>query len=190
MLRRSQLLAVAVIPLLTFLTSSSSVAQNVSFLDTKNSPSLLSMSAGIFNTNDTDGGNKAALFQLDFVPGVSLFKYRGAFYVQPYVGVWATHEGSVMGYGGIQGLLPIGKSFEARPFGAIGVYDNGGGRELKSVALFHSGISLFYVTSSGWRVGGTFTHQSHGEILSSDSENPGANNFLASGAIPLKTLFN
>ena len=186
---RSRLLAILLAPLLIALSNSSSVAENLSFFDTKNSPSLLSLSAGIFNVNDTEGGNKAALFQLDLVPGVSLVKYRDALYVQPYVGVWATHDGSIMGYGGIQGLLPIGKKFEARPFGAIGVYDNGGGRELKSAALFHSGISLFYVTSSGWRVGGTFTHQSHGEILSSDSENPGANNFLASVAVPLETLF-
>ena len=191
MLRRSQLLAVAVIPLLILLTSSSSVAQNVSFFDTKHSPSLLSMSAGIFNINDTDGGNKAALFQLDLVPGVSLVKFRDAFYVQPYVGVWATHQGSVMGYGGVQGLLPMGSSVEARPFVAIGAYDNGGGsRDLKSAALFHAGISLFYVSLSGWRFGATYTHQSHGEILSSDLENPGANNVLASIAVPWNALFN
>lgn len=190
MLRRSALLAVLIATLLFFLTSSSGLAQNVSFFDTKNSPSLLSFGTGVFNINDTDGGNKAALFQLDLVPGVSLVKFGDVFYVQPYVGAWATHEGSVMGYAGIQGLIPIGRSFEARPFGAIGVYDNGGGRDLKSVALFHSGISVFYVSQSGWRFGATFTHQSHGEVLSSDTENPGANNILASIAVPWEMLFN
>jgi hypothetical protein len=175
---------------LFILTTATCFAQNVSYFDTRNSPSLVNFGAGIFNINDNEGGNKAALFQFDVVPGVSLVKFRDAFYVQPYAGVWATHEGSIMGYGGIQGLIPIGERFEARPFGAIGVYDNGGGRELKSVALFHSGISLFYVARSGWRFGGTFTHQSHGEILSSDPENPGANNFLASVAVPWDKLFN
>ncbi len=187
---RRAFLSVLLTPILIFLTSATGLAQNVSFFDTKNSPSLISFGAGIFNVNDTDGGNKAALFQLDVVPGVSLVKFGESFYVQPYAGAWATHEGSIMGYGGVQGLIPIGQRFEARPFVAIGVYDNGGGRELKSVALFHSGISLFYVAQSGWRFGATYTHQSHGEILSSDSENPGANNFLATVAVPWDKLFN
>ncbi|MDH3703100.1 MAG: acyloxyacyl hydrolase [Alphaproteobacteria bacterium] len=190
MLQRHALLAVLSAPLLLFMTSSTSVAQNVSFFDTRNSPNLLNFGAGVFNISDTDGGNKAALFQLDLVPGVSLVKFGDSFYVQPYVGAWATHEGSVMGYAGIQGLIPIGRRVEARPFMAIGVYDNGGGRELKSVALFHSGISIFYVSRPGWRFGATFTHQSHGEILSSDSENPGANNFLASVAMPWDQISN
>jgi len=171
------------------LTSASCLAQNVSYFDTENSPSLLSLSTGVFNITDSDDGNVAALFQVDFVPAVSLVKFGESLYLQPYVGAWATHEGSVMGYGGIQGLIPIGRSVEARPFAAIGVYDKGGGKDLQSVAMFHSGVSVFYVSPSGWRFGATFTHQSHGQILSSDSENPGANNVLASVAVPWETLF-
>lgn len=189
-MRQNTFLTVLVAPLLLFLTSASSLAQNVSFFDTEKFPSLLSLSAGVFNITDSDGGNEAALFQLDFVPGMSLVKFGESFYLQPYVGAWATHEGSVMGYGGLQSLIPIGRSVEARPFAAIGVYDNGGGsRDLQSVAMFHSGVSVFYVSPSGWRFGATYTHQSHGEILSSDSENPGANNVLASVAVPWETLF-
>ena len=188
-MRQNAFLAVLVTPLLLILTSAACLAQNVSYFDTEKSPSLLSLSAGVFNITDSDGGNEAALFQLDIVPAISLIKFGESLYLQPYIGGWATDEGSVMGYGGIQGLIPIGQSVEARPFAAIGVYDKGGGsRDLQSVAMFHSGVSVFYVFPSGWRFGATYTHQSHGQILSSDSENPGANNVLASVAVPWETL--
>lgn len=163
-------------------------AQGIKFFETDAAPGVMIFNAGVFNINGSRGGSPG-VFQLDMVPDFTLVNVYEVFYLHPYVGGWVHTEGGVQAYAGFQGLLPLGDFLEARPFFAIGPYDKGSGKDLDSDFLFHLGMGLFFVTEGGWRVGATLTHQSHGEILSSDTRNPGANSILGSIAVPLDKLF-
>jgi hypothetical protein len=70
----------------------------------------------------------------------------------------------------------------------VGAFNEGDGEDLRSTELFHLGLTLFYVTQDRWRFGASFTHQSHGELLSSDNK-PGSNNVLINITVPFDKLF-
>lgn len=171
-----------------FLFAAPAGAQGLRFFETDAAPGVMVFNAGVFNIDGTRGGSPA-VFQLDVVPDFTLVNVYDAFYVHPYVGGWVHTEGGVQAYVGVHGLLSLGDFIEARPFVAIGPYDKGVGKDLESDVLFHLGMGLFFVTEGGWRVGATFSHQSHFELLSSDTRNPGSNNILVSVAVPLDRLF-
>jgi len=170
------------------LSSLTALAQGVSFFDSDKAPGIASLGVGAFNITKQGRGDQAALFQLDLVPDFTLVSFGEHAFVHPYIGGWVTTDAGRMAYGGLQVLVPLGDHLEARPFFAVGAFDEGDGEDLRSTALFHLGLTLFYVTQAGWRFGASFTHQSHGELLSSDN-NPGSNNVLLGIAVPFDKLF-
>lgn len=163
------------------------LAQGVSFFDTDKSPGIASLGVGAFNLTNEGRGNQAAVLQLDLVPDFTLVSFGEHVFVHPYLGGWVTTDAGRMVYGGLHGLVPFGDSFEVRPFIAVGAFGEGDGEDLRSTALFHLGITFFYVTEGGWRFGASFTHQSHGDLLSSNN-NPGSNNALINFAVPFDKL--
>lgn len=163
-------------------------AQEVSFLESGRAPSIAILSAGGYNVRNTGTGNNAAVFQLDLVPSFTLMRLGDWFAVHPYLGGWVTTDQSRMAYGGLHFRLVLAETLEFRPFVGVGPFGKGGGEDLQSDALFHAGGTVFYVTQSGWRFGITISHQSHGHVLTSSDDNPGAESLMFSVAVPFDKL--
>jgi hypothetical protein len=169
------------------LSSLPALAQGLSFFDSDKVQGIASLGIGAFNVTNEGRGDQATVFQLDLVPDFTLVSFAEHVFVHPYLGGWVTTDAGRMAYGGLQVLVPIGDEFEVRPFLALGAFDEGGGEDLRNTALVHLGVTLFYVTRSGWRFGSSFTHQSHGGM--SSGNNPGSNSALINIAVPFDALF-
>jgi hypothetical protein len=164
-------------------------AQEISFFERGRAPGIASLSVGGYNVRDTGTGNNAAIFQLDLVPDFTLMRIDDWFFVHPYVGGWVTTDESRMAYGGLHFLLVLAETMEFRPFIGVGPFGKGEGEDLQSDALFHTGGTVFYVMESGWRLGVTISHQSHGHVLTSSDDNPGSESLMFSVAVPFGKLF-
>jgi hypothetical protein len=131
-------------------------------------------------------------FNLDAVSGLNLVDFWGVLRVSPMVGTFVTARGSLMGYVGLHGAIPIGDHLELDPFTAIGVYSQGDGRDMGSKALFHAGLTGYYLFDSGYRAGLTFAHESNGGVFPRDQEhcvcNPSANDVLMTVGVPIEKL--
>lgn len=164
-------------------------AQEISFFESGKAPGIAILNLGGYNLRKTGTGNRAGIFQLDLVPDFTLMRIDDWFFVHPYLGGWVTTDESRMAYGGLHFLLVLAESLEFRPFVGVGPFGKGDGEDLQSDALFHTGATVFYVMESGWRLGVTISHQSHGHVLTSNDENPGSESLMFSVAVPFANLF-
>ncbi len=96
--------------------------------------------------------------------------------LRPTVGINSTDEGDVYGYGGVNWDIPLADSgFYLTPNFMVGLYHNGGGKDLGGALEFRSGIEGSYEFSNGSRLGATFNHISNASIY---DKNPGAEALL------------
>ena len=160
----------------------------ISYLEPAPGAGIAIGSIGIFDFVSSDEDSTTAMAQAEFVLDYDLLRLGDLFSVHPYFGAFATLDASAFGFAGIQGLLPLGSTIEARPFFGLGAYYEGDGKDLGSEVLFHAGLTMFYKFPDDHRLGLSYSHQSHGDIFSSDN-NHGANNLLLSYAVPLDRLF-
>lgn len=106
--------------------------------------------------------------------------------IRPIVGGFATTEGGLYGYGGLNwdvALLP--NQLYLIPNFAIGAYSHGGGKDLGGVIEFRSGIELAYQFENAQQVGVALNHLSNAGIY---SHNPGEETIMATYSIPLTTI--
>lgn len=142
-------------------------------------------------TQDEDG---AALFTLEWRPGIRYFHYANGpdpktadftLSVAPFIGGYVGTDQSLYGYAGFGFEFLVDQRFYAMPNTAIGAYERGDGRDLGSALEFRSGIELGYRGESGWQAGIAFHHLSNASIA---DENPGTEHLSLFVSIPTTLL--
>ncbi len=160
----------------------------ISYLEPSPGSGIATASVGIFDFVSSDKNSTTAMAQAEFVLDYDLLRVGDLFSAHPYFGAFATLDASALAFVGFHALVPLGARIEVRPFFGLGVYHEGDGKDLGSLVLFHTGLTMFYKLPDDSRLGFSYSHQSHGDIFSSDN-NHGANNLLLSYAVPLDRLF-
>jgi len=167
----------------------------LTFLTLSKQPGILELGAGEFALIDNPSGGRWAPspeFNVDSVFAWDLVNFWGLMRVRPMIGAFVTTEESAMGYLGLHGSIPIVHHFEIDPFGAVGRYSYGKGRDMGSEWLFHAGFTGYYVLDSGYRFGLTYAHESNGGRFPHEHPgclcNPGANDIQVTLGIPFTKL--
>jgi hypothetical protein len=137
-------------------------------------PSFLALGAGWYDMNrQTD---QAAEFRAEWRGTRALWVFK------PLVGVMATSDAAVYGYGGILLDIYLGRRIVFSPSVAAGAYHNGNGKDLGSVVEFRSSAELAYRFDDRSRIGLNFYHISNAGI---GDKNPGTEVLSLTYAIPL-----
>ncbi|HLI12600.1 MAG TPA: hypothetical protein VKY65_13470 [Alphaproteobacteria bacterium] len=175
------------------LGAGASRAGDLTFFQPGSRPATLQFSAGAFSLFDDGQKDTAPLFQFDAVSRWDIVNFWDYAQVNPYVGGFVTGKSGRMGYLGLHGNIPVGPHFELNPFGGIGLYGRGSGRDLGSLTLFQAGLEILYVFVDGYRAGITFSHESNGQLLPRNHDhcicNPGSDNLLLTVAVPFDKIF-
>lgn len=106
--------------------------------------------------------------------------------IRPTLGINATTDGSVYGYGGFNWDVPlVDNQLYLIPNFMVGAYSQGDGKDLGHALEFRSGIELAYQFPNAHRVGLAFNHISNASI---GDKNPGAETVLINYHVPTGTL--
>ena len=129
--------------------------------------------AGIFDTIDKEGDDKANLYGLEHN---NSFLFRDTFVgtFSPISGGFITDKKSVYLYTGVQAQYGIGP-LKILPSFAPGYYNEGDGKDLGSPIEFKSEIKLAYDIFEGSKIGFSYSHISNND-WGKDGKNPGVNN--------------
>jgi len=95
--------------------------------------------------------------------------------LKPVVGFSATEDENFWGYAGLAYDLRLSERWTATPQFAIGLYENGNGKELGGVVEFRSGLEISRRLNNGARVGMLFYHLSNSRI---HELNPGSESLV------------
>lgn len=107
--------------------------------------------------------------------------------IRPTLGINATGDGSVYGYGGFNWDIPlIDNQLYVVPNFVAGAYAQGDGKDLGGAIEFRSGIEVDYQLPNGNRVGVALNHISNASIY---DKNPGAEVVLINYSIQAGSLF-
>ena len=136
-------------------------------------PDFLTFGAGAFDYND------------DSTAGVISLAYLSAkrlLFLQPLGGFMVTFDGGVYGYAGLGLDVFFGRRIVATPSFSIGLYGEGGGKDLGHAVEFRSAIQIAYRFDDRSRLGIVLHHLSNAGI---DDTNPGANTLMLAYSRPL-----
>ena len=143
--------------------------------------------AGVFGVADQE--DRSAEFRLEYRFGNRVFEdefgptFRG---LGPLIGITASSDGAVYGYGGFYFDFRPAEHWVILPFAAAGGYSDGGSRDLGGVFEFMVGATVAYEFESGGQLGLTFSHISNADI---HENNPGVESLLVTYSIPVGNLF-
>ena len=98
----------------------------------------------------------------------------------------ATTDAAIYGYAGLMLDIYFGRRIVFTPNVAVGLYSDGGGKDLGSVIEFRSGVELAYRFDSRARLGVAFHHISNASI---EDINPGTETLTLVLSLPLDNLF-
>ncbi len=135
-------------------------------------PSFIAVGAGVY---DVLHKNTAGQGRLEF-----RFADRWIF-LKPMLGVLATTDGSVMGYGGFRIDLYLGSRFVVTPNAAVGAFYRGNGKNLGSTVEFKTGAEFAYRFDDHSRLGLQFDHISNAGI---SKHNPGTESLVLFWSFP------
>ena len=130
---------------------------------------------GIFDILDED---TVPAFEAQWIPGVRYFDF-----VAPFVGGFVTTDGAVYGGFGLGAELVLDDRYVFMPFTGVGLFEDGGGKDLGSVVEFRSGVDLGYRFDYGGQISVTFTHISNAGI---SDRNPGTELLMFRYGFPLQ----
>jgi hypothetical protein len=140
---------------------------------------------GAFAFNEENGGDLAAEARIEYLSGWRVFdqafgpRFRG---LGPYVALNVNTDGGVFGAGGLfLDLRPL-PGIYLRPFGGVGGYSEGAGRDLGGVFQFETGAAAGYRFDNQTEVGILFKHYSNANI---NDDNPGVNSIMLTVSMPL-----
>jgi hypothetical protein len=142
-------------------------------------PGLLALGAGAYDF--LGGGDRPA--------GLFRAEYRfaqGLFFIKPIVGASLTTSGSVYAYGGLRADIILAEHYVIMPFGTVGFWSRGDGRNLGDHLEFSEGAEFAYRFDAGTRLGVSLSHMSNAGIV---QRNPGEESILAVYSIPLGLPF-
>jgi len=135
-------------------------------------PNRLSLSLSYFDFNDNEEAGSAHLE----------YRFRqGLWLIRPMVGVLATTDEAVYGYGGLYVDLPITDHWIFTPSFSAGGYDDGDGKDLGHTIEFRSQLELAYRFRNRVRISLSVSHISNASL---DDNNPGTEILSLSYAIP------
>lgn len=143
-----------------------------------NEPPLITLGAGAWNVLRAD--DKALEFRAEYRTDYQLWWFR------PFVGVTATSDLSVYGFGGLLLDIFFGPRIVLTPSLAVGLYGEGDGIDLGHVIEFRDSIELAWRFDDRSRLGFVFYHMSNAGI---GSRNPGVEVFSLNYSIPLGAGF-
>ena len=132
------------------------------------SPDLLSLGGGAYDTSRNTPRDRAADFRLEYRPVAAAWRDEGIV-LRPFAGVEVTSDGAVYGLGGLSLDLAIGALVLTPSFGA-GLYHEGGGKELGSLVEFRSTLEIGWRFEGGGRISLGYGHISNAGIT---DRNPG-----------------
>jgi len=132
------------------------------------SPDLLSLGGGAYDTSRNTPRDRATDFRLEYRPVAVAWRDEGIV-LRPFAGVEVTTDGAVYGLGGLSLDLAIGALVMTPSFGA-GLYHDGGGKELGSVVEFRSTFEIGWRIKGGGRISLGYGHISNAGIT---DRNPG-----------------
>lgn len=136
-------------------------------------PPFLAVGAGYF---DVGNNQEAAEFRVE---------YRGRkllWAIKPVVGIMATSDAAVYGYGGLAMDVYLGRRWVVTPSLAAGAYRKGNGKDLGHTVEFRSAIEVAYRFDNRSRLGLILYHLSNASI---GDKNPGTEVLGVSYAIPI-----
>lgn len=134
----------------------------------------LEIGAGAFDFLDEDDAETSGAARIELRLGDKL----GV--IGPALGLIATLDGSVLGYGGLYADLALGP-IVLTPMLAVGGYAQGDGKDLGGVAQFRSSLGLAYAFDGGVRLGAQFAHTSNAGL---NEPNPGEEEIYLTVAWP------
>lgn len=135
-----------------------------------------------FDNPDHGPFEEAVDFRLEYRFGESLLPFTEPYALfKPWVGAEATSDGALYGAGGILIDIPVG-SFVFTPSLGVGLFSEGGGKELGSVIEFRSQLEVGYEFENNSRFGVTYSHISNAGI---SETNPGANLIVVYYHVPV-----
>ncbi len=137
-------------------------------------PDFLTFGAGAFDYNDD---STAGVVSLAYLSAKSLL------FLQPLAGFMVTFYGGVYGYAGLGLDVFFGRRIVATPSLSVGLYGEGGGKDLGHVVAFRSAIQIAYRFDDRSRLGVMYHHLSNAGI---DDTNPGANTLMLTYSRPLR----
>lgn len=149
-------------------------------------PDLVSLGIGHFDVLMNDPRNEAGDFRLEYRSGTGLVPFvESIVKIKPWAGLEATDDGGVYGVGGFLFDVPIGDSLAFVPNVGVGLFHDGGGKNMGSTIEFRSTLELDYKFEDKSRMGFAFGHISNAGITHT---NPGAEILTVYYHMPLSRL--
>ncbi len=168
-MKHTFLAASALIPLLAFTPAPAKASVDVD---------LLSIALGIFDANDDDG---AADFRLEY-----RFARPLIWDISPWLGLEVTSDGGLYGAGGLLYDWEFTEDWHFTPSFGIGLFSDGGGKDLGGTVEFRSQLELGYEFENGYRLSVAGSHISNAGL---DDRNPGTEVVSFYLHIPFDDLF-
>jgi lipid A 3-O-deacylase len=137
-------------------------------------PDLLTVGGGVYNVLRN---SKEAEGRLEY-----RFSYRFLYIIRPILGVLATNDRTVYGYGGFRFDAELGQHFVLTPEAAFGFWSRGEGKNLGGSEEFKTGAEFAYRFDDYSRLGFEFDHISNAGIY---SKNPGVESAMIMYSIPI-----
>lgn len=135
--------------------------------------------AGVFNVTDS-GGTTSGQFGMEY-------RFEAIEWgIRPMVGANVDWDGGAYGYAGLNWDIEVFDQFYLIPNFAVGLYHDGGSKDLGGPIEFRSGLELAYQFDNAHRLGVVYNHVSNASIY---DKNPGAEAALVTYSIPLSDLF-
>ncbi len=131
------------------------------FVETQPNSSFFGLSVGLYDAFSRD--ETAAAFNIEWQPGVKI-----AGFIQPIFGAMITTQGSMMGYGGAGIPFNITENVILMPSAAVGLYEEGDGKDLGQSVAYRFGTELAYQFENKSRIGLNAHIITNGESLDSD----------------------
>lgn len=103
--------------------------------------------------------------------------------IHPFLGIMATGDEAVYGYGGIRLDWRVARNWYVLPSFAAGLFEEGDGKDLGHAVEFKSEIGLAYEFWGGHRVGASISHMSNASL---DDNNPGAESAMLFYSLPVR----
>lgn len=139
-------------------------------------PTFLTIGAGVF---DIGKDETAGDFRLEYRLDKLLF-------IKPLIGVEATTDGAVYGYGGFNIDIYFGSRWVVSPGFAFGLFEEGDGKDLGNTVEFRSGAEFAYRFANRARLGVSVHHISNASL---GDKNPGTETVFLNYSIPLGRVF-
>jgi hypothetical protein len=137
-------------------------------------PPLLAFGVGYFDI--IDGDEEAVDLRLEYRSGVRLW------ILKPWFGGEVTTDEAICGVAGLLVDLELSDRWILTPSAGLGLYYDGGGKDLGSTVEFRTQIEIARRFQTGSRLGFAFSHISNANL---DDTNPGTEILSLYYAIPL-----